>query len=377
MVKKNRPSLVGVLGQICLICLIKIVKAVEKFRVLLDVIRKKCFPPSMSLLEIVTAHWLSQTVIVATELGIADHLLENGPLEIGVLAQKTQAHEESLYRLLRVLVAVGIFAEPSPRIFAINKMSRPLAQNSPDSIRGFVRMNGRPFHWNAWGALLHSVKTGEASLKTQQGVGLFEYLSKHQEESRIFDEAMTAVATPAARAIAVGMDFSRYSVIADIGGGHGNFLGTVLSRHPDAKGILFDQAHVVSGAKPILEKISVYERCRVVPGSFFDFVPEGADAYILKNIIHDWSDELSIQILSNVRKAMRPEAHLLLVETVIPQGSGYHVGKMIDLEMLVCTPGGKERTQKQLEELFACSGLKLERVHATLALESVVVAKPI
>jgi hypothetical protein len=354
-----------------------LVKTVEKFRVALDVVRKKIFPPAMSLLELMTAHWLSQAVIAAAQLGIADHLIKEGPLPIATLASRANAHEESLFRLLRVLVAVGIFAEPSPCVFAINRMSKPLAQDAPDSVRGFALMNGLPFHWNAWGGLLHSIKTGKAALNHQQGVGLFEYLSKNPADSRVFDQAMTALATPAAQAVARGMNFSKYEVIADIGGGNGNFLATVLSRHSKSRGILFDQLHVVSGAKLILEKHRVLDRCRVEAGSFFESVPTGADAYILKNIIHDWSDELSIKILSNVRRAMKPEARLLLVETVIPEGSGYHVGKLIDLEMLVCTPGGKERTQRQLEALFAQSDLKLARIHKTVALESVVEVMPI
>ncbi len=351
------------------------VKAVEKIRVALDYAKKRTFPAPIALLEVVTSHWISQAVIVAAELDVAGHL-KAGPLSIVDLAKKVNADEESLYRVLRLLAGVGIFVEEPVRVFALNELSRPLLKDAPDSVHGMVLMNGRAFHWNAWGELRRSVQTGRAAVELQQGKSLFDFLSENPEDSGIFDDAMSGWAVQSANIVAELIDFTGYDVIADIGGGNGKFLSQVLLRHPNARGLLFDQHHVVEGAKRVLDGHGLSQRCEVQSGSFFDFVPEGADAYILKNILHDWSDEISVGILSRIRQAMKPTSRLFIVESVIPENGGYHVGKLIDLEMLVCTPGGKERTERQFRDLFAASRLKLVRVHPLAAIESVVEVAP-
>lgn len=244
-------------------------------------------------------------------------------------------------------------------------------------MRDFILMNGRPFHWDAWGQLGHSVRTGQPAVDHVTGKSLFDFLASHPKDGSIFDRAMTATAAQSALAVGSVFDFSRFPLIADIGGGQGLFLSSLLRKFRAVRGLLFDQRQVVATAEATLQRQGVADRVRIEAGSFFESVPSGADAYVLKNIIHDWSDELSVQILRNVRRAMGPDSRLLLVETVVPETGQYHVGKLIDLEMLVCTSGGKERTLRQFEGLFQQSSLRLVAVHPTVAFESIVEVAPI
>ena len=356
---------------------VPVVRAIEKFRLTLDNIRKKSYPAPVALMEMLTAHWLSSALIVAAELDIAGHL-RDGAQPVESLAEKTQSHTDALYRVLRTLAATGIFEEHDGRTFALNDAARPLLADDPGSIRGMCLMNGRAFHWDAWGELRHAVRTGQSVVEHQQGKTLFEHLSSNPNDADAFNGAMTGWASQAAAAVARALDFSRFGLIADIGGGHGLFLGTILRETPTSGGLLFDQPSVVEGAGPTLRKQGVATRVRIEGGSFFERVPEGADAYLMKNILHDWGDEKSVEILKIVRKSMRPEARLLIVESVIPEQSGeYHIGKLIDLEMLVFTDGGKERTRREFEALFAASGFELVKIHPTIAIESIVEARPI
>lgn len=350
-------------------------KTFLKVRSLLERATQKTTPSPISLLEIVTSQWISQAVLVAAELDVAGYL-KDGPRNIAELAKLTDSHEESLYRILRTLAAKGIFRETEPRVFGLNALARPLLKDSPDSVYGVCMMNAAAFHANAWSELRQAVKTGQSVIEQQQGKNLFEYLSTNPKDSQVFDDAMTGWATQSSLAVATAIDFSKYPLLVDVGGGRGNFLGTVLSRNPTCRGLLFDQPHVVSEAAPILTSHGVADRCEVAGGSFFESVPGGGDAYFLKNIIHDWDDDVAVKILSSIRKAMKPSARLFLVESVVPEGNTFHAGKLIDLEMLVCTPGGKERTVRQFEEIFKRSGLRLQRIHQTAAIEDVIEIAP-
>lgn len=351
-----------------------IIRILKSFRSFLSRLHKKLVPAPIALLEVGLGHWQGQALMVAAELNIADHI-KNGTKDVATLAKLVGAHEESLYRILRSLAHIGIFSEGPKQHFSMTALARPLLTDEPDSIKAFVVMNRQPFHWRTWGDLMTSVKTGESAFVLREGKGLFDYLPEHKEEAKIFDEAMTAVSRQAAPFVAQGFNFSRFPVIADIGGGQGYFLSLVLTFHKQVRGILFDLEYVKSGAEKLLRETGVADRCQIQTGSFFETIPTGADAYLVKNIIHDWSDESSLKILTNIRQAMKPQARLLIVETVVPEGNSYHEGKLVDLEMLVHTSGGKERTEKQHRELLKRAGFNLVKVHPTAALESVLEAE--
>ena len=356
---------------------VPIVNVVKKLRGALDYAKKKAFPAPVALLEMATGHWLASAVHVAAELDIAGEL-KAGPLKVEELAVKVSADPNSLYRLLRTLAAAGVFKEISSRTFALNSLARPLLRDAPDSVRGMCLLGGRGFHWDAWGSLRHSVRTGQSALEHQRGKNLFEYLATHPEDNRVFNEAMTGWASQSASAVAAVVDFSGFRLVADLGGGNGNFLGRLLVSYPNMQGLLFDQAHVIEGAGEILSRLGVADRCEQVAGSFFETLPPGPDAFILKNIIHDWQDSKAIEILARVAAAMSDKSRLFIVESVIPEGNEFHPGKLIDLEMLVITPGGKERTLAEFETLCLHTGLEIVKVHATAAIESVVeIRKPI
>ena len=360
---------------------VPIVQVVKKLRGVLDYAKKKAFPAPVALLEMATGHWLASAVHVAAELDIAGALQE-GELSVEEIAIRVSADANSLYRLLRTLAAAGVFKEMRPRVFALNSLARPLLRDAPDSVRGMCLLGGRGFHWDAWGSLRHSVRTGQSALEHQRGKNLFEYLAAHPEDNRVFNEAMTGWASQSAAAVDAIIDFSRFRRVADIGGGNGNFLGRLLLSNAGLKGLLFDQAHVIAGAGEVLTRLGITDRCEQVAGSFFETLPMstaiGPDAFILKNIIHDWQDSKAVTILSRVAACMSDKSILFIVESVIPEGNEFHPGKLIDLEMLVMTPGGKERTLAEFETLCSQAGLEIVKVHATAAIESVVeIRKPI
>jgi hypothetical protein len=219
---------------------------------------------------------------------------------------------------------------------------------------------------------MHCVKTGESGLRKAFNLpNPFEYFKTHRDEAAIFDGAMTDNSRHSAPAVAEAYDFGRFRQLVDIAGGHGLLLGTILQRYPDLRGVLFDLPPVIAGARGTLASFGLDGRCQAIGGDFFQTVPEGADGYILKHIIHDWDDEKSVAILRNVRKAMDGSGRLLLVEQVIAPGNEPSFGKWLDLEMLVI-PGGRERTSDEYRDLFAGAGFRLAEIHPTAAGPSVI-----
>lgn len=347
---------------------VALAKVALRARGWLDYAIQKTFPAPVALMEIITGQWVAQAVLVAAELDVAG-ALRDGPRSIRELAQTCGVNEDALYRLLRLLACKGIFKETDSRVFALTNLARPLLRDSAESVFGMCEMVNADFHRDAWKDLRKSVETGRSAIEIRHGKNLFEHLSENPEANRAFNNGMTGWASQSALAVVEAVDFSTYPVCVDIGGGAGHFLATLLDRYPNTRGILFDQEHVVTGAR--VED----SRLEVVAGSFFERIPEGGDAYFLKNILHDWDDNVSTQILKRIADAMRPEARLFIVESVVPEGNEFHPSKLIDLEMLVCTPGGKERTAQEFRNLLRRSGLELVAIHSTAAIESVVEVK--
>ena len=320
-----------------------------------------------ALLRLVNGHQAARAIQVAAELGIADELAD-GPRGVDELAAATGTYEPSLYRLLRALAALGVLHEDDGRRFGLTELGEHLRSDDPHSVAGWAAFAGSPSVWAAWGALDHSVRTGENAFTHVHGEDVWAYRASRPDESARFDRAMASLTGRATAAVLEVEDFSRFSLIVDIGGGNGTLLAQILERNPEARGILFDQPHVLAGVTPP-------ERCEVVGGNFFEAVPEGGDAYVLKAIIHDWEDPESVAILRRVREATAPEGRVFLLESRLGGPNELPAAKLSDLNMLV-NPGGRERTIEEYEALFEQAGFRLVGEKATPSGQSVIEAAP-
>jgi hypothetical protein len=309
------------------------------------------------------AYQASQAIHVAATLGIAD-LLEDGPRSTEELAHATHTHAPSLYRLLRALSSVGVFAEYSDGRFGLTPLAEHLRTDAPSSLRAWAMFLGRPHIWSAWAYLLDSVRTGEAAFPKLHGTSSWEYWASRPEEGAIFDAAMTGLSALAAEAIVGSYDFSGIGVLADVGGGQGGLLAAILKANPALRGVLFDQPHVVANAQELLEREGVSERCQIVGGSFFEAVPTGADAYMLKSVILDWDDATATGILAKCRAAMPKSGRLLVVERLVGPPNKPDPAKFADLNMLVMQ-GGRVRTTEEFARLYAAAGFPLTGVIET------------
>ena len=258
--------------------------------------------PSQQLVQMTMGSWISRAIYVAAKLRIADHLA-NGPRAANELATAAGVAPGPLYRVLRALASVGVFAQEANGRFRINPLAAPLCEAGPDSLWAFVVMLGEEQD-RCWGDLLETVRTGDPAFERLYGRPIFEYLAERPEQAGIFDAAMSNMSVREVQAVLDAYDFSGVATLADIGGGVGSKLARVLGRYPAMRGLLFDQQHVIERAHPVLEAAGVSGRCDVRAGSFFEAVPGGADAYMLGHIIHDWNDAKAGRILDTLRRAM-------------------------------------------------------------------------
>lgn len=317
----------------------------------------------LALQDLILGKWASQAVSVAAKLGIAD-LLKDGPRACDELARANQVDAFALYRLLRALASLGVFAEVGDGEFALTPMAEFLRSDTRGSLRAVATMAGEDWTWRPWGELYLSVKTGERAFDRIFGEPPFDYLAGHPAAAAVFDEAMTGWSMQNSVAVATAYDFSGIGTLMDVGGGHGFLLATILGANPTLRGILYEAPGVCEGAAARLDAAGLSGRCQVAAGDFFEAIPEGADACILKSVIHDWDDAHATAILRNCHKAVGPGGRALLAEMVIPPGNDPHVGKLLDLEMLVMV-GGHERTEAQFRDLLAGAGFRLARIVPT------------
>lgn len=313
--------------------------------------------PSAALRRLTNGYQVSQAIHVAATLGIAD-LLRDGPRGSDELAAASASDPRSLYRLLRALAGAGVFHEDGERRFSLTPIGECLRSDAAEPGGGWAVWIGQPSFWQAWGNLLHSVRTGENAFRHLYGTDPWGYRAERPELNAIFNAAMTANARRISAAVLAAYDFGRFRRIADIGGGQGTLLSAILTRYPGVEGILFDQPHVVPGAASVLEGAGVADRCRVVGGSFFEAVPDGADAYVLLNVIHDWDDTDAAAILGSIRRVIPAEGTLLMIERRIEPPNEGADSKFSDLNMLV-SPGGQERTGEEYAALFGRAGFRL------------------
>jgi SAM-dependent methyltransferase len=319
--------------------------------------------PRLQLFRLVTGHYVSQALYVAARLGIADQLA-HGPRSAADVAQATGTHSASLDRLLRLLASAGVLAVSNDGQFSLTPIGECLRTGVEGSSHAVALLFAGPM-MRSWNELLHSVQTGEVAFERAFGMKPFEYMARHADEAAVFNDAMTSVSSHTAKGVPVAYDFSGFDTVVDAGGGHGVLLAGILKANPKLKGILFELPHVAEGARKHVAALGLSERCQVVAGDFFESVPTGADAYILKSVIHDWNNERSVKILQNCHRAMRPSGKLLLVELVLPsrvdQSLRSLIGTGSDVNMLV-NAGGRERTDSDFAELFKAAGFKLTRI---------------
>ena len=329
--------------------------------------------PVQQVMQVAGGYRASSALYVAVALNIADRLAD-GPRTTGELALATGTSEDGLYRVLRLLASLGLFEEVTPRRFGLTPPAELLRKDVAGSLRGMALFLPDPLHFRVYGNLMDSVRTGRPAAEAILGMPIFEYLAQHREYSEVFNDAMTAFSAPVAAAAIEAYDFNRYRVIVDVGGGHGEVLMSILAACPDVRGVLAEVGHVAEGARPRIAAAGLSNRCQAVECDFFEAVPHGGDAYVMKHIIHDWDDERASIILQNIGTAMEGKrGAVILLESVIPAGPEPHLGKSSDIEMLLWT-GGRERTADEFRALFARSGFELTRIVPTKALLCVIEA---
>jgi hypothetical protein len=335
------------------------------------------------LLQFATAYIPAAALWVTAELKIAD-LIGAGFTSVAELATKTGTNEGALFRILRLLAMIGVFKETEPRHFALTAPAEFLRSDHPQSLRDTVVWLVDPLHFNIAADLLHSVRTGQATVEHVTGKPAFEYFASDRVEFDRFHLAMTNLSAMAVAAALDAYDFSSFQTIVDVGGGHGFAICSILQKYPRMRGILFDLKDIVPGADRRIRELGLHERCRTAFGDFFQAVPEGGDVYFLKHILHDWTDEQATTILRNCRRVLEGRlasdvggnrsGKVVLLEFVVPPGNEPHMSKLIDIEMLFF-PGGRERMEHEWRDLLAGAGFRLSRVIPTQSPFSVIEAE--
>ena len=302
---------------------------------------------------LINAHVVARCVHVVAELGVADALGDE-PADAAALAEKIGADADALHRMMRLLSAHGVFAATDDG-FVHTAASRQLREDEPGSARPYARMIGT-VAWRGLSELLVAARTGRPKMSWQE---LVDHFALHPEEASLFNAAMASKAAAVVPAVVAAFDFSPYGLVADIGGGRGHLLQAILQANPDASGVLFERPHAIDDAADVAS-----ERLRLVAGDFFTDELPAADAYLLMEVLHDWSDEQATRILQAIRRAASPGAKLVVVETLVAEDATPDHGKVLDIIMLSVT-GGRERTESQYAALLAANGFRFERVIPT------------
>jgi predicted O-methyltransferase YrrM len=334
--------------------------------------------PAAGLSQLLRGSLVTQLIHVAATLGVAD-FLRGGPKSSHELAASLRVDPEAMYRVLRALASLGIFEETDSRQFALTALAQPLRSDVPGSLRGSAMLYGERWWWQACGELLHSVRTGQPAFDHVHGRTLFAYLDHAADAAATFNDHQTNMTQQDAAAVVSAYDFRECARVVDVGGGHGALTAAILKACPGTTAVLFDQPAVIEGAKQRLHAEGVADRCTCIAGDFFESVPGGGDAYVLKDIVHDWDDDRAIAILRNCRRVMAHTpgvtTRVLVVEKIIPPGNVPFPGKLTDITMLLVTRG-RERTAKEYEALLTGAGLALTRMVPTSSPASVIEAIP-
>ena len=337
--------------------------------------RASTVPPHAKMTDLLTGHWIAQMLFVVTKLGVLDVMGAKAAAPEAI-AEKVGANAAYLRRVLRALASVGVFAEDGRGRFKATALGQTLRRDVRGSMREFALMIVADYNYRSWESLLDSVRSGKTAFDLQFGMPIFEYLKAHPEQDRQFSASMASLSSVENDAVARAYPFGRHRKLVDVGGAHGHLLAAILRKYKKLTGVLYDQSQVVAGAPAsgFVTAPGVRERCEVVGGSFFDSVPAGADAYLLKYIIHDWDDAKCARILGHCRDAMAPDGRVLIADRVIRQGDGRDWSKWLDINMMV-GPGGLERTRSEFGVLLASAKLELVKIHPTASPLSIIEAR--
>ena len=341
----------------------KLVRLVERARHYLLRVHQRTVPPYAAMMEMIMNAWTAQAITAAVDLGIADALADR-PMPLAELASRVNADPDALRRLLRALIGRGVFRQRRDGRYEVNPLAKTLRSSAPLSAAGLAMMVGSPQHREHWSYLADAIRTGEAVIPSVNGTDAFDFLSRDPELAEGFNRAMAETTEMTVAALMAAYSFDPYPTVADVGGGIGQLLATILAATPTARGILYDLPHAVIDPQPLLRKHGIADRVRVVGGSFFDAVPAGADIYVLKNVIHDWPDDKAVEILQNVHAAATIGTKILLIEFVIPTHKRDYIGHWTDLEMLL-TQAGRDRTAAEYRALLERAGFRVTRVVPT------------
>jgi hypothetical protein len=325
----------------------------------------------------VTSLWVPQTIYAAAELGVAD-VLGDAALRSEDVAKAIGADAGAVYRLLRALVALGLATQDGAGAFALTAVGACLRADSPTSLRSWALLMGGPRCWEGWGRLADCVRSGETAPRLLHGMGTFELMKANPREFALFDTAMVELTRRVSGALAAAYDFSGMRRVVDVGGGLGALLPEVLRANPTLHGVVFDQPHCREGARRHFDAAGLGDRYEFVGGDFFESVPPGADAYLVKSVIHDWDDARCLEILARCRAAMTPEARLLVLEVPFPERVSSEVqhgmNVFSDLNMLVMA-GGRERTEAEYRDLLETGGFRVSRIVPTASAYCVIEAR--
>lgn len=347
-------------------------RAVESMRHHLLRLHQRMTPAPAAMMEMIVGGWAAQAITASVELGVADALAD-GPLPLDELAARVGADADALRRLLRALIGRGIFRRRRDGRYALNSLADTLRSDAPISLTGAALFQGSKEQRERWTLLADSVRTGKSIVPALRGKEGWDYLAENPQLAELFNQTITSLAQMTVATLVAGYDFGVHRTIVDVGGGQGTTLAAILAAAPGSRGVLYDLPRVVATAPSLLRTSNVADRVRIAQGSFFDSVPTGGDAYLLKNIVHDWADDKALQILRNVRAAAGPRTTVLLVEIVVGENGRDCPGNWVDLEMLL-NLGSRERTAQEYRKLLGQSGFRMTRVVPTASPLSVVEA---
>lgn len=328
-----------------------------------------------SLLDLIQGAVISQAISVAAKLGIAD-VLGDGPLPAEEIAKRVGSDPKATNRLLRMLSGYSVFAVQPDGRFELTPMADALRDQAPDSMRGMAILMGHPLLWEEWGHLFSSVQTGEPNLPKLRGMGAQDFFHANLEYAAVFFQAFGQLSLSETDPVLAAYDFSQFGTIVDVIGGRGPLLAGILAQAPNSRGVLYDSEVATTDSPALFDAAGVTERVTIENGGYLDKLPAGGDAYVLKHILHDFTEPDAVTALKNVREAIAPDGKMLVIEYVPSGNNERHLGNTIDLWLLLML-GAQERTLPEYTALFAQAGLKVTRIIPTTAPISIIEAVPV
>lgn len=336
-----------------------------------DPAREEEVDPKQHMMVMIGAYRISAFIGAASKLGIPDFLAEN-PKTTEELARLTGTHAHSLHRMLRFLACFGVFTLKDG-FWTLTPLARMLCSDIEGSLGPMAIMAAEPWHWSVWGNVAHTIKTGEPAFRHLHGTGTFEFFDNNPEAAQIFQRTMASFGVEDVSLVREAFEFGGVRTVVDVGGGNGTFICAFLHRYPGLSAILLDLPHVICGAKNVVRRERLEERCTLFAGDFFRSIPTG-DVLIIKNVIHDWSDQEAGLILHNCREALAPDGRLLLVEYLVSEDNEPDPAIIMDGIMLVME-SGRERTEEEFRKLLRQERFEVVKITPSHG-RSVIEAKP-